>query len=85
MHPSGRKVSNGSSPSSLPLALNMPWVTVFASPKGLPAARSLSDLGLFGSKSVILGVRFALRKNYKRLQGFSGGQLLANIVSPTGS
>src|SRR5664279_4631987 len=31
--------------------------------------RSLSDLDLFGPKSMILGVWFALKINYNRLQG----------------
>ena len=48
-------------------------------------SRSLSDLRLFGPKSIILGVCFALIINFNRLQGFSGGRIFANSVSPTGS
>jgi ABC-type Na+ transport system ATPase subunit NatA len=48
-------------------------------------ARSLSDLRLFGPNSIILGVWFALIINFNRLQGFSGGRIFANSVSPTGS
>ena len=47
--------------------------------------RSLSDLRLFGPNSIILGVWFALIINFNRLQGFSGGRIFANSVSPTGS
>jgi len=52
---------------------------------GYNPSRSLSDLRLFGPNSIILGVWFALIINFNRLQGFSGGRIFANSVSPTGS